>query len=175
VKAKVFVAYTTLILTFMLVCVHSQTLTKGPYTVSATREDGTRVTAKDDEAYVTILDGSLRINHHIDFANLSIRDDNLKGYRTLSSWTALERINGNVWKIQADAGSVIETAYDPTGAENKKYIPLALAPGFKGKLHLKKGESAVILGETYTAENEETLELSWDGIKAQKPVSPEKK
>ncbi|MFH1919872.1 MAG: hypothetical protein ABIP48_08315, partial [Planctomycetota bacterium] len=91
---------------------------------------------------------------------LATRPEELKHFQTSSRWTAVERVQGsaNLWRIRAEEDSVLELDI------GSGKTPLYLAPGFRGKLHLNQGESALVFGEAFIAEVPQTLVITWEGV-----------
>jgi ankyrin repeat protein len=131
------------------------------------------------DAKMQIVDGKLRLHVKMAFADLSKRpagfnqgimfQQNTATLRTISKWIGVRKVPGtdNFWLIKADGEGeldVIEYAMDIDAPKGKGLTELFLTPGFSGKLPLKKGESAIVFGEVYTAPKDAILKLTWDKV-----------
>jgi len=124
------------------------------------------VSSVQDVGKIVAIDGQIRIHHREGLVDISRRPDSLQHFRTKNQWAALSKVAGSdsLWKIKANEDSSLEIFMDinaKTGESREK--PLYLAPGFKGKIHLAEGESAIIFGKAYNANRGQTLVISWEG------------
>ena len=120
----------------------------------------------EDEGKVVVVNGKLVIQHRVGIVDLSQPPKGSKSFDlpSPSCWTALKRPSDSagVWQIQADPGSTLEILVDLKSREGEDpRTPLYLAPGIKGRIHLAKGEAAVVFGTRYDADQDETLLISW--------------